>query len=243
MERKEYTMKKLIVLFLVILLLPSIAFAEVTPEQLDDLSEADRTILLFNVGVAIARKESGEGGQKYSYHLDMDLMKLSIEELYWMYDYLNGTTSLPFDGHIKSLPEQHGIEITPSDEVFATDKRLQFCLFSTVSDACRALEFAVQNNNPEITFTPDTQTLDFARFYITCYAEGAKDDLSVSVEEYTDVLIETICATYPNLNINTLVFCWKIPAVNPDSLYSAMYWCEKEGNAIERGDGTGALYQ
>ena len=138
MERKEYTMKKLIALFLVILLLPSIAFAEVTPEQLDDLSEADRTILLFNVGVAIARKESGEGGQKYSYHLDMDLMKLSIEELYWMYDYLNGTTSLPFDGHIKSLPEQHGIEITPSDEVFATDKRLQFCLFSTVSDACRA---------------------------------------------------------------------------------------------------------
>ena len=59
-ERKEYTMKKLIALFLVILLLPSIAFAEVTPEQLDDLSEADRTILLFNVGVAIARKESGE---------------------------------------------------------------------------------------------------------------------------------------------------------------------------------------
>ena len=236
-------MKKIIALALVLLMLPVAAFATVTPEQLDELSEADKTILKFNVGVAIVNKESGEGGEKYSYHLKMDLMKLPIEELNWIYDYLNGATEAPFDGDIQTLPEKYGVEIVPSEEVFMSDKRVEFCLFSTASDVCRALGMATQNNNPEIAFAVDTQTLDFARFYVTCYAEGAKDDLTVTVEEYTDVLIETICSTYPNLSIDTLVFCWKIPIIDSDSLYSAMYWCEKDGATIKRGDGTGALYQ
>lgn len=236
-------MKKIIVLMLAFLLIPVAAFAEVTVEHLDVLSDAEKTILKFNVGIAIANKENGDSEEMYSHHLKIDLMDLSSEELHWMFDYLSGDVTNPFDGHIPTLPEQYGIEIVPSKEVFTKDDRVAFCLYSTISEACRVLEMAVQNHNPEIYFDTSTQTLDLARFYVTYYAKGAKADLSVAVEEYTDVLIETICATYPEININTLVFCWKIPDINPDSLYAAVYWCEKNGDRIECGDGSGILYE
>ena len=236
-------MKKTIAIVLAFLLIPVAAFAEVTTEQLDELSYADKAILKFNVGIAIANKENGGGKERYSHHLKIDLMDLSAEELHWMFDYLSGDVTDPYDGYIQTLPERYGIEIVPSKEVFAKDGRVAFCLYCTISEACRVLGMAVQNHNPEIYFDASTQTLDMARFYVTYYAKGSKADLRIAIEEYTDVLIETICATYPEININTLVFCWKVPDVDPDSLYAAVYWCEKNGDKIECGDGSGILYK
>lgn len=237
-------MKRIVALVLVLLILPVVAGAEISTDKLDSLSEAERTILLFNVGTAIAKKETGEGGQKYSYHLDMDLMKLPLEELFWLYDYLNGETDLPYDGPQEdSALLRHGIEIEASEEQFTSDNRLVFCLFSTVSDVCRQLGLATQSNNPEISFDPQAQDMDFARFYVTYYGEGSKEDAREVVEDYTDVLIEALRAAYPSLQMETLVFCWKIPAIDPNSLYSAMFWCEKDGDVIVRGEGSGAAYQ
>lgn len=237
-------MKKIIALALVLLMLPVVAGAEISTDKLDGLSEAEKAILLFNVGTAIAKKETGEGGQKYSYHLDMDLMKLPLEELFWLYDYLNGETDLPHDGPQEDTALlRHGIEIEASDECFTKDNRLVFCLFSTVSDVCRQLGLATQTNNSEISFDPEAQNMELARFYVTYYGEGPKEDACEAVEDYTDVLIEALRAAYPALQMETLVFCWKIPAVDPDSLYSAMFWYEKDGDVIVRGAGTGAAYQ
>lgn len=237
-------MKKIVALVIVLLMMPIAAGAEISTDKLDSLSEADRTILLFNVCTAIAKKETGEDGKKYSHHLDVDLMKLPIEELLWLYDYLNGETDLSYDSQQEeSALLRHSIEIEANDERFTSDDRLVFCLFSTVSDVCRQLGLATQSNNPEISFNPESQYMDFARFYVTYYGEESKENTRDAVEDYTDVLIEAICATYPSVQMETMVFCWKIPTVNPDSLHSAMFWCEKDGDVIVRGEGSGAAYQ
>lgn len=148
-------MRKMIALFLVFLMLSASASAMVTVEQLDELSKAEKSILKINIETALANKKSGKSGEKYSSILKMDLMELSIEELNWMHDYLIGETGISFDGHIQNLPEKYGIKIVESDEVFSSENRLQFCLFSTVSDVCRTIGTIVQNNNPEITLEAD----------------------------------------------------------------------------------------
>lgn len=237
-------MKKIIALVIVLLMLPIEAGAEISTEMLDSLSEAEKTILLINVGTAIAKKETGEDGQKYSYHLDMDLMELTLEELSWLCEYLNGETNLPYESPQEdSALTRHGIEIDASDEQFKKSDRLAFCLYMTVADVCDKLGFAVQTHNPEVNFEPKDQHLTQAYFYINYFAEGHKDDLCAAVEEYTDVLLEAISTAYPSITIDTMVFCWQIPVIDKDSLYSAMFWCENDGNTILRGAGTGAAYQ
>ena len=237
-------MKKIVALVLVFIMLSVSALAAVTCEQLDVLSDADKIILKANVGIAIANKENGKDIEKYSYHLKMDLMELSIEELNWIYEYLNSGTNPKGDElQEETALSRHGIEIETSDEVFTTDERLVFCLYMTVAHVCDQLGLAVQTHNPEIFFQPEDQHLTQAFFYINYYANGKKEDLRIEVEEYTDVLLEAIQAAYPRLMIDKMVFCWQIPAIDKDSLYSAMFWCEKQGNVIVRGDGTGVAYQ
>lgn len=242
-RKGDSVMKRFLALLIVMLVMPFSAFAAVTKDQLDNLSEGEKAILGICVRVVIANKENGNDKEMYFPYLNVNLENLSIEELQWINDYLQGATTLPSTGQSHSLLEKYGIIIKPSGEVFKKDMQVQFSLFSTVSNACRAIGKTVQNSNPEIAFDADSQTLDYARFYLTCFADASKEDLRMNVEEYTDVLIETICATYPALTINALHFCWKIPVIDPDSLYSAKYFCEHNGSAIERGDGSGALYQ
>lgn len=237
-------MKKLLALLLAILLLFGSAAAEISTEKLDSLTEADKTILLFNVNIAINRKENGDGGEKYSYHLNQDLMKLPLEELYWLYDYLNGETSAAYDGPQEETPlTRHGITVTPSGETFKDDTRLVFCLYSTVSEVCHALEMVTQVNNPEIEFDAASQSVTMLRLYMNYFAEGSNDDLRPVVEDYTDVLIAALEETYPGLTFGTMMINWKIPAISPDSLYSASFWCESENGSIIRGAGTGNLFK
>lgn len=237
-------MKKLISLLLAVLLLFGSALAEISTETLDGLTEADRTILLFNVNTAIARKENGDDSEKYSYHLNLDLMDLPLEELYWLFDYLHGETDEAYTGPQEETPlTRHGITVTPSAEVFKDDTRLTFCLYSTIAETCRALENVTQVNNPEIVFDADSQTLSNLRLYMNCYAEGSNDFLRPVVEDYTDTLIAALLETYPGLTFSAIMVNWKIPAINADSLYSASYWCEPENGVMLRGAGTGALYK
>ena len=235
-------MKKLLSVLLALLLLAGSALAEIPYNRLEGLTEADRTILTFNVNLAIEAKENGDTKEKYSYHLNMDLMDLSLDELLWLFDYLHGNADLPLDRE-ESILSRYGITVTVSDEVFRKDDRLAFCLFSTINQAGRAMEYVTQVNNPEIVLEPDTQRVTSARFYMDCFADGIKDDLRPMIEDYTDALIAVITETYPGLTFDSMMFCWKIPAVDPDSLYTATFWCENGGDGIARGDGSGALYR
>ena len=83
-------MKKIVVLVLILLLAACSAFAEVTTEQLDSLTPAEKTMLKINLDVAIIRKENNSVGPMNSYSLGIDLMELSIEELQWMRNYISG---------------------------------------------------------------------------------------------------------------------------------------------------------
>lgn len=235
-------MKKLLAVLLALLLLAGSALAEIPYSRLEGLTEADRTILTFNVNLAIKAKENGETKGKYSYHLNMDLLDLSLDELLWLFDYLHGNADLPLDAE-ESILSRYGIQITVSDEVFTKENRLVFCLFSTLNQTGRALGYVTQVNNPEIVLEPDAQRVTSARFYMDCYADGTKNDLRPMVEDYTDALIAVLTETYPGLTFDSMMFCWKIPAVDPDSLYTATFWCENDGNGIARGDGSGALYR
>ena len=236
-------MKKLFSLILALLFLPVIALSEIPYDQLAGLSKAQKTILSFNVDIAIARKENGGNSGMYSYDLNMDLMDLSLEELRWMFDYLHGNADLPDQPKKETILSRHGIEITESREIFTKENRLVFCLYSTIAQTGRKLGYVMQVYNPEISLDVDNQRLSYAYFYMNCYENAAVDDLRNRVEEYTDVLIATLTATYPDLTFDSMWFCWKIPAIHPDNLYTATFWGENSESGIVRGEGKGVLYQ
>ena len=136
------------------------------------------------------------------------------------------------------------IGLEPANEHFSSESRIQFCLFDTVQDASRALHWNVaQSTNPELSFDPSKQSLDYARFYLTYYAQCTKEDARTTLEDYTSTLIEIICTTFQDVQIDHLDFCWKVPAVDETSLYAATFWGENKDGLPVCGDGSGIIYQ
>lgn len=146
----------------------------------------------------------------------------------------------------KNTDSQKGnnhIDIIIKDEDITSEGAAQFSLYMTVANAGHQFEYVTQVANPDLSFSTETQELDYAYFYLDCFEDCSIDEMQKNVEGYTDELIYVLTNSYPNIKFNTLVFNWKIPIVDEDSLYSATYWVEKNDDGeLERQDGTGALY-
>ena len=134
-------------------------------------------------------------------------------------------------------------DITDTESEFIeSEGRMSFLLYKTVQDM-DSMAYTTQNHNPEISFDPSTQTLGFARFYITYFADCGKEEARSALESYTDCIIETLETEYPDVVMRSLMFCWKVPAVDEESLYAAVYWCEEQDGKLIRDGGSGLLYQ
>lgn len=235
-------MIKVMTIIIAILLIPSAALSEVTAQQLDNLSDADIQILRISIILALDGKEDGTVRKLYSYQLDTDLMKLSLEELEWIKEYIDGDDSSIVEEQ-PPIYEKYGIAIVEYPCDFGNDKSACFSLYNVVADICKMLGCTVQNHNPEVSLNAESNDLSFAHFYLTYYADCSEQEAKEVVEEYTDVLIAALLASYPDNNFESLDFSWKIPAINADSLYAADYWCEQADGEMCRGQGAGLMYK
>ena len=105
------------------------------------------------------------------------------------------------------------------------------------------MDFAAQILNPEYSLDVDTQTLEHVHVYLSCFADADKDELQSIIENNTDQILSALQYSFPNVQIDIVSVNWKIPVIDEESLYSASYWCECKDGIVERGDGTGELYQ
>ena len=74
----------------------------------------------------------------------------------------------------KSVSEQEAdkeseIAVTICDENFPTEKRAVFLVYETVADIGRQLGYVVQNNNPELSFNDNLQSIGMCHLYLTYY--------------------------------------------------------------------------
>lgn len=146
-------------------------------------------------------------------------------------------------GLFESLKENEHIDITVQDEDLISEEAAKFSLYMTVADAGHQFDYVTQVANPDLSFDPKTQELDYVYFYLDCFADCSIDEMKENVENYTDELIYALTNSYPSIEFNKMLFNWKIPIVDEDSLYSATYWAEKNDDGeFERQDGGGALY-
>ena len=148
-----------------------------------------------------------------------------------------------FGGDSPEKVASSSFDIDIYDNDFSTEGRLQFCLYMTVQDLSRSLEWYVtQNNNPEVSFDAVEQELSDAHFYLDYYADCTASEAQEAVEEYTDTMIEAIQYAFPNIQMEQLVFFWRIPAIAEDNLYAARFFCENKNGVIVRGEGSGSIY-
>ena len=134
-------------------------------------------------------------------------------------------------------------DIDVRNERFSSDDRLAFCFFETTQQLSRSLGWYVtQNHNPELSFDSGQQKLEDAHIYLDYYADCTADEARSVLEEYTDTLIQALQYAFPEIDIEMLYFCWRIPAVDEDSLYAATYSCERINGEIIRGSGSGIIY-
>lgn len=172
---------------------------------------------------------------------DLQDAGLSDEQLQEIYDYLkNGYTEKETDdGKDVELPET----LPVYSDHFSSEKTIGYPLFECVQEMCRSMDYVAQILNPEYSFNADTQTLDYVRVYLSCFADADKEELQSIIENNTDQILSALQYSFPNVQIDIVSVNWKIPVIDEESLYSASYWCECKDGIIERGDGTGELYQ
>ena len=141
------------------------------------------------------------------------------------------------------LYKKYFIEIEENTEQFTDELSLVYSLDRTVGNVLtRNFGDVKQNNFSEIMhFNSELQHLT-VYFYLTYRVNSSREETRKVIEEYTDVLIEVLSLTYPQIQIDAISFNWMIPSISPDSLYSATYWCESVDGIIQRGEGAGALY-
>lgn len=143
----------------------------------------------------------------------------------------------------ENLGKDKHIDITVQDEKLVSEEAARFSLYMTVADAGHQFDYVTQVANPDLSFDSKTQELDYVYFYLDCFADCSIDEMKENVENYTDELIYALTNSYPSIEFNKMLFNWKIPIVDEDSLYSATYWAEKNDDGeFERQDGGGALY-
>ncbi len=212
-----------------------IASAKYDMNNLNNLSDAQKTIL--RIELSVFNPEKNPDGEKYNSILGVDLYDLSKDELNEIIDFLNEE-----DTAVEIETETH-IDFDVFDGQLTSEGSAQFQLYSTVNSACRELEYMTQTQNPEISFDADTQHLDYARFYISYYADCTKEEAQDALESNTDELLYVVENTFPNVEIDSLVFYYAVPAINKESLYAATYYCNlDEDSTLVRGDGSGLIY-
>ena len=214
-----------------------ITYGDVSIEQIEGLSDAQKYILQTTVNSVITAKEKGQVKKSYSSVIDGDLGELSLDELYEIRDYLSGKSDA-----LSDVDEDH-IEIIPYDSRIESEDRAKFLIYSTISDAGSELGYIVQNNNPEISFDVEEQKVSSAHVYLTYYADCTKEQAADTLKKNTDELLYVICNTYPELSFEIIDFCWEVPALDEGNLYAARFWCEKEDGELTFGNGTGIIYE
>lgn len=195
----------------------------------DDLNEENTILALLDGELKYDLIEDASSPNSVPTETDAGVEVPSISELY---DQIKDTSSPPT-----------AFDIDVYSEHFTTEMRVQFCLYETVQELSRSLDWYVtQNNNPEVSFDSDKQELNYVRYYLDYYADCTASEAQEAVEEYTDTMIAAIQYAFPDIQANQLVFFWRIPAIDEDNLYAARFFCEKEDGSIVRSDGSGLIY-
>lgn len=265
-------MKRIIALLvcvvLVITSLLSTCFASVTRDQLDSIPEASYPSLERAIDAAIEDKQAGRDVSHYSYMLKCELSDLSLSELKEIKEYINGDKySVESESQIdwaKALLEKAGNSEALADiqkkndevkdafiqeldpDVYSerfTSQSIAFPVYKTISKVCRSLDYAVQNNNPEIEMDEKRQKASVIRIYITYFANCTKESARIKLEDYSSKILSVLQYCFPNLDIDAVWLCWQVPSINEVSLYAATYWCESDGEKLVMGEGKGMVYE
>ena len=213
---------------------------DISENDIDSLSDAEKNILQIVVGTAIANKEKGVTSDvEFSLGgLDrINLSSLSLEKLEWIRSYIEDANTLQ---QPQVTPE---FDIEVYTESFSSETRVQYCLFEAAQELSSSLEWYVtQNHNPEVSFDTSKKELSYAHYYLDYFADCTASEAQEAVEEYTDTLIKAIQYAFPDIQIDQLVFFWRIPAIDEDNLYAARFFCNNENGSIIRGEGSGLIY-
>ena len=183
-------MKKLLALILVFLLIPYTSFAEITAEQLDKLSKAERTVLKLSLSAKlVSLKSVGDG--VHSVVISGVEYDLSLEEMQWIVDYLSGTKTGTASADTKQEPE---LAETPYE--WMSENNYNFPIYGTtsanltpISDYLSLLEEnGIYISLPELTITNgDEYDWIYSKigedFYLTYlyYHDGSKYTLKLEV--------------------------------------------------------------
>ena len=137
-----------------------------------------------------------------------------------------------------------GLDMATASEPFSSENEILSSLYSTIQNLSRKAGWNVtQNHNPEISFDENRQELSFVRLYLTYYGDCTKAEARTAVEEYSETILQCLLAVYPDVEIDTVNICWKIPAIDDQSLYAATFWCDFDGTDLILGDGDGIIYK
>ena len=236
-------MKKVITILIAICIMvsvlagtPAYADFELSPNAMDEMNYATALVLNVNLNLAVSCKEDGIAGKAYAFPASsdpIDLMEFSIDRLEGIKAYLLEYTD--FEG------EDFELSVVPGRPADA--KQLEFPMYKAVQDITRSAGWLVtQTHNPEISYDASTGKLTMARFYLNYYANCDKESARGAVEDYTEALIGLLFTAFPDLTIEKLCFCWQIPAIDKDSLYAAMFFCEYGDDGMKLPAGSGLIY-
>lgn len=98
----------------------------VTKEQLDKLTESEKSTLSAEVEIAYRAKQAGSSKARYSSVLDIDLSELTSDELKEIRDYLNGNSDYSLSDSTSLNDRQAVILISTEDFLFS----FNFCATS-----------------------------------------------------------------------------------------------------------------
>ena len=172
-------------------------------------------------------------------HFGLQDMNVLDSQLRKIYDYVEYDYVETSDTEGADLPDT----LPVYSDSFSSEKDIGYPLFECVQEMCRNMDFAAQILNPEYSLDVDAQALEHVHVYLSCFADADKDELQSIIENNTDQILSALQYSFPNVQIDIVSVNWKIPVIDEESLYSASYWCECKDGIVERGDGTGELYQ
>lgn len=202
---------------------------------LDDISDAE-VYLLQSFWPSTFDEKAKE---KIISHFGLQDMKVLDSQLRKIYDYVEYDYVETSDTEGVDLPDT----LPVYSDSFSSEKEIGYPLFECVQEMCHNMDFAAQILNPEYSLDVGAQTLEHVHVYLSCFADADKEELQSIIESNTDQILSALQYSFPNIQIDIVSVNWKIPVIDEESLYSASYWCENKDGSIERGDGTGELYQ
>lgn len=147
------------------------------------------------------------------------------------------------DSPLSLLSKEKTYDIEVYENKFPHPEWLVSSLYDSVKELVESLNWDVkQNNDPEIDFDTEKQTLKNAHIYLDYYADCTKEGAKEAVEEYSDTLVDAIQYAFPNIQIDKLSLYWRIPSIDKNSLYGAMMFYENKNGTIARDNELGLIY-